>query len=342
MLQSLQTETQNKNLAIYHFLETQLEVFKGYFIVTRAIQDEEAIHQMRVAIKRIRSIRKLKKHINIPILLNEEQYIDIKALFAVSGQMRDLHVQQKLLKKFIRELEFEFVDFANYLDELHTDFGQQLNQNLQSFNLKQFDEGGDSSNQPAFPENSIDLEGESFSFLRLKLDKINELIQTMDKDEFVHDLRKQVKHLFFILHFFSTYFPEREIGSYEIKALKVVGEKLGNWNDREVFTNRLEEFVNTNDDNYLDIHPEYAHLVKHLEEDKQKFLQGVDADLKQELKSIKALLNNGFRETVELIEYVSDKVSSSQPGPPPPPVSGLACLAGKAGIPYPLNARMIE
>jgi len=264
----MEAETNNKNLAIYHFLGTQLEVFKGYFIVSRAIQDEEAIHQMRVAIKRIRSIRKLKKHINIPILLSEEQYHDIKALFAVSGQMRDLHVQQKLLRKFIKELELEFVDFANYLDELHTAFSQQLDKSLQSFNLKQFDEGGDDSDQPAFPENNIDLEKESFSFLHIKLDKIEQLIQAMDKDEFVHDLRKQVKHLFFILQFFSAHFPEREIGSYDTTALKEVGEKLGNWNNREIFTQRFEEFVNANDENYLDIHPEYAHLVKHLEEDK--------------------------------------------------------------------------
>jgi CHAD domain-containing protein len=289
----MEIETKNKNLAVYHFLETQLEVFKGYFIVTRAIQDEEAIHQMRVAIKRIRSILKLKKHINLPSLLNEEQFNDIKALFAVSGQMRDLHVQQKLLKKFIGELEFEFVDFANYLDELYTDFSQQLEQSLQSFNLKQFDESDDDSSHPAFPENNIDLEQESFSFLHIKLDKIEQLIQAMDKDEFVHDLRKQVKHLFFILHFFSTYFPEREIGSYDIAALKSVGERLGKWNDCEVFKDRVEAFVELQKENYPNLHPEYLRLLEYLDEEKKKYLQTVDADLNQELENIKLLLENG-------------------------------------------------
>jgi CHAD domain-containing protein len=289
----METETQNKNLSVYQFLETQLEVFKGYFIVTRAIQDEEAIHQMRVAIKRIRSILKLKKHIEFPSLLSEGQYTDIKTLFAISGQMRDLHVQQKLHKKFIEEFECEFIDFADYLIELQVQFNQQLLQNLKSFNLKQFDEAADGSKLPAVIEDNIDLEKESFSFLHLKLDKMEQLIQTVDKDEFVHDLRKQVKHLYFILNFFATHFPERAIGSYDIIALKSVGERLGNWNDLEVFKHRVEALVDLKGENYLTLHPEYTRLVEYLDEEKKNYLQDVEVDLKRELESIKLLLENG-------------------------------------------------
>jgi len=289
----MRCETQNKNLAVYQFLETQLEVFKGYFIVTRAIQDEEAIHQMRVAIKRIRSIRKLKKHINFPSLLSVDQYSEIKALFALSGQMRDLHVQQKLLKKISKELEIEFTDFTNYLIELETQLSQQLQQSLQSFNLEQLDELGDGSVLPDLPKDNIDLEKESFSFLSNKLEKINHLIQTIYQDEFVHDLRKQVKQLFFILNFFSTYFPEREIGSYDTKELKGVGEKLGAWNDREVIKSSVEEFIVSREDNYLEAHPEYARLLEFIKEEKQKYLEGLDVVLKHELENIKLLVENG-------------------------------------------------
>jgi len=316
----------NKNLAVYRFLETQFQVFKGYFIVTRAIQDEEAIHQMRVAIKRIRSIQKLKKHLNFPSLLNDEQYNDIKALFAISGQMRDLQVQQKLLRKFTKELEFEFVELKEYLIELEVTLGEQFHQSLLSFNLKQFEGVGNGSELPDFAEDNIDLEKESFVFLHKKLDKIHHLIQSMDQSEFVHDLRKQVKHLFFILHFFSSYFPERKIGAYDTIALKGVGEKLGNWNDREVFMRRVEEFVGSSEEKYLESHPEYSQLMEYLKEKKQEYLQGIDVDLSQELDNIKALLNNGFKETEKLTEDVINKVSSSQPGPPSPPVSGLASL----------------
>jgi len=286
----MQTKTINKNLAIYQFLETQLEVFKGYFIVTRAIQDEEAIHQMRVAIKRIRSIRKLKEHINFPGIFNAEQYNNVKTLFAVSGQMRDIHVQQKLLKKFSKELNFEFEDFNTFLLGLETKQKLLLKQNLRAFNLHQLDHR---ENGTKFPEDNIDLERESFGFLNKKLERINQLIKAMDQDEFVHDLRKQVKHLFFILHFFSDYFPERDIGTYDTKNLKIVGEKLGAWNDRQVFNVRLENFISNMNENYLKVNTEYRRLLEYLEEEKQKYLHGVDDELSRELEKIRLLVDNG-------------------------------------------------
>ncbi len=47
-----------KSLVIYLFLEVQLQLFKEYLFATHTTRDAEAIHQIRVAIKRIRTIRK--------------------------------------------------------------------------------------------------------------------------------------------------------------------------------------------------------------------------------------------------------------------------------------------
>lgn len=280
----------NSNQAIYHFLGKQLQLFRGYFLVAQASMEEEAIHQMRVAIKRIRTIRKLKKHIHFPSLLNDEQYAAIKTIFAVSGQLRDLQIQRNLLKGYINELNFTFGDFAAYLEELENQLLEKYRQTIQTLDFNQFNEVARAVEPMGGQEDRIDLEKESIDFLCKKTEKINNLILLMDKDEFVHALRKQVKQLFFILQFLKKQFPENELTQYKLRALKNTGEHIGNWNDRDVFLNRVNEFLDFKDDKYLAGNSEYQILFFRLEDEKAKILNGIGPELNIELAKLKRLL----------------------------------------------------
>ncbi len=280
----------DSNQAIYHFLETQLQLFRGYFLVVRASMDEEAIHQMRVAIKRIRTIRKLKKHIHFPSLLNESQYNSIKTIFAISGQVRDLQIQRNLLKGYINELEFTFDDFATYLEELENQLLGKFRQTIQTINFNQFNEVARVDEPLGESEDRIDLEKESVDFLCKKIDKIDKLILLINNDEFVHTLRKQVKQLFFILQFLKKHFPGNEFGQFKLKALKNIGEHIGNWNDRDVFLSRVNEFLGSKDDKSPVGNVEYQVLLSRLEDEKVKILKVIGPELNIELTYLKTLL----------------------------------------------------
>jgi len=294
------------NHAIYHYLETQLQVFKGHFLITQATMDEEAIHQMRVAIKRIRSIRKLKKHINFPSLLRDEQYVSIKALFAVSGQIRDLQVQRTLLKNYVSELKFEFGDFSSFLDLQESQLAVQLNQTIQTFYNNQFSEITQARGGIDLVEENTDIENESVEFLHRKIDKINKLILLIERDEFVHNLRKQVKQLFFILQFLKNHFPASVFSAYKLKALKDIGEHLGKWNDRDVILNRLHEFLEPRDDIYLEDNAEYQILIYCLEDEKKQMLKDIDLALYLEMINLKSLFQEDYKENQEMETIVEE------------------------------------
>ncbi|OQX82340.1 MAG: hypothetical protein B6D64_00590 [Bacteroidetes bacterium 4484_276] len=278
--------------AIYHFLETQLQLFRGYFLITQASMEEEAIHQMRVAIKRIRAIRKLKKHINFPSLLDDEQYAAIKTIFAVSGQMRDLQIQRNLLKGYINDLNFTFDDLAAHLEELENQLLETFRQTIQTLDFNQFNEVARIAEPLDGQEDRINLEKESVDFLHKKIGKINELILLMDKDEFVHALRKQIKQLYFILQFIKKHFPKNELTQYKLKALKNIGEHIGNWNDRDVFLNRIDGFFGSKDDKFPEGNAEYPVLYSRLEDEKVTILNGIKPELNIELTNLKTLLSN--------------------------------------------------
>lgn len=265
----------------------QLQLFKGHFLITQASMDEEAIHQMRVAIKRIRTIQKLKKHINFPTVIDDDQYRAIKKIFSVSGELRDIQVQLDMLKKYKKELRFSFAELFGYLKSKKQDLTDQLNKTISEIDFSQFDELTDPGTLEVDLDGKADLERQSKDFLKRKVNKLQRLILFLDQEDFVHDLRKQVKQLFFILQFLASNFPESPFADFQLKKLKTTGEKLGQWNDRDVFKCMLGKFVSKQEDDFLYDHAEYQILFYVLKDEKQRLLSGIDLDLYMELTEVK-------------------------------------------------------
>ncbi|MFP4470552.1 MAG: CHAD domain-containing protein [Bacteroidales bacterium] len=292
----MESNNNGKNKAIYHFLETQLQLFKGHFLVTQASMDEDAIHQMRVAIKRIRTIQKLKKHINFPTIIDEQQYAAIRQIFSVSGMLRDLQIQTGLLKNYRKELKFSFDDLQDHLNQKEHQLVDQLNRTIQEIDFERFNELPDPEASINDLDKKADLEKQSLDFLKKKIGNIRRLILLLDREEFVHDLRKQVKQLFFILQFLSTNFPESHFGDYRLKPLKDAGESLGDWNDRDVFLNMLNAFLEEKVGDYLFENAEYQILQYVLTDEKQKLLHDLDLKIYMELIDLRVRLGEGAQE----------------------------------------------
>jgi CHAD domain-containing protein len=281
----MESKNTNSNPEIYHFLRVQLHHLRKHFVATRAGMSVEAIHQMRVALKRIRTIHKLKKHIHFPSLLNDEQYVSLKSIFAVAGQMRDLQVQQNMLALYAEEHGVEVKEFAACIDDLEKHNAGQLKQAILAFDFKFFDILKQNPGMRAFIEENIDVEKECTEFLQLKINTINGLLLLIDRDEYVHDLRKEVKQLFFVLEFLQKYFPDSRYGAYDLKTLKETGEQLGNWNDCEVLIKRLHEFLGSEREISQQGREQCSQLIHHLENEKHKYLENIDMKLKTEIKA---------------------------------------------------------
>ncbi len=286
----MEASQNEQNLAIYNFLETQLQLFKGHFLITQASMDEEAIHQMRVAIKRIRTIQKLKKHIHFPTIIDQDQYKSIKIIFADSGKLRDLQIQQSLLSNFRKSLKFTFFELNTFLNTREKELTEDLNQTISKTDFSRFLDIPEPTESVEDISDKSNLETESLDFLKKKIANIYKLIFTLDEDEHVHDLRKQAKQLFFILQFLKTHFPESEVSGYSLKTLKNVGEKIGDWNDRDVFNVMLSGFISDRTDDFLLQSPEYRILQYVLQDEKTKLLEGIDVELYLELMILKSIL----------------------------------------------------
>jgi len=284
-----------KNKTFYEFLETQLQLFKGHLMVTKASKDEEAIHQMRVAIKRIRTIQKLKKKIDFPVRIPDTINEAIKVVFQTTGRLRDLQIQTGLLLHYQKEIKSPFKELENYLTQLGNELDELISKTTREIDLSAVEE------LPGLPESDyqIDIEKESLTFLDKKMSKINHLIILISNEEQVHELRKQVKQLFFILQFLSEKMSDSLLFGYDLKALKRLSDALGFWNDRDFFRQMVLKFVSFQHADFLENNPEYLILLYLIEHEKRRFLHNLDIELYLEMIMLKSLLQNNTFENMD-------------------------------------------
>jgi CHAD domain-containing protein len=281
--------TENTSIAIYQFLDEQLDIFKDLLTQIDASMEEETIHRLRVTVKKIRTIQKLKKYINFPKIIDKQQYKSIREIFALSGQMRDLQIQQNLLSGYNKSLKFSFPELSQHLTQKAQLFAHDLHQKINTMVVEDF---GELQQAAAVDSENLlpDIQKESISFLELKINTINKLLFTLDRDDHVHDLRKELKQLFFVLQFLKKHFPDDDLSGVKLNSLRKITERIGQWNDRDVFIKMLHEFVEGQGEDFLIEHPEHTILEYALKNEKSRFLEGIAVNTYLELINLKVFL----------------------------------------------------
>ena len=165
-----------------------------------------------------------------------------------------------------------------------------LDKTIHKINSDQF------NNLHASPENDgnfIDnqsIENQSLDFISFQIRKIRKLIVIRTNDENIHELRKLVKQLYYLLQFLNNYFPECCLAKYDTGNLRTIGDNLGHWHDRVVLKERVLEFAGNMGENFILKNPEYQILLYILDDEKRKLLKGLDVNLYLETINLRYLL----------------------------------------------------
>jgi len=281
--------SENKNISLYEFLDRQIGLFRDNFFVTRASMDHEAIHQMRVAVKRINTIYKLKKHIDFPVSINRRLFEVIRAIYGNSGKLRDIQLQQTILYHYRKTLKFGFTELQDFLNKTETRLEELLMKIVAEIDAEFLNETGNNTAVLDDIQQYAGLENESVRFIWKKIEKIEKLILLLDNEDFVHDLRKQVKQLFFVLQFLNSHFPDSIFGKYDLKPLQQVGDRLGKWNDITMFQEQISLFTQLPGAEQHDNEVEYYLLGKVMEADKRNLVRNLDVLIYLELIGLKVL-----------------------------------------------------
>jgi CHAD domain-containing protein len=266
----------NESNALVTHWKAAAQAFQKNMLAVERRGDHEAIHDARVAMKKLRSYAMLYDSTVGTTLCKQIKKFSLQ--YRTAGACRDTYNSLQLVKKFGKKLNCEFQLFLAYLQ-----FTLQANLRYLRYVLKVrpilTQEWQEWESMIAAPELQSAHVTKSMKEAIVELWESIRVPKSMDDAEWLHSLRKDLKRIFYALQ--AVPMPER-FSAHHIKEIRELNTLFGKWQDLHQLELRTKDFK----ENLLDKSTsEYGHLkqlLKAIEKEKESEYNA----LRQKLSSL--------------------------------------------------------
>ncbi|MCB9024422.1 MAG: CHAD domain-containing protein [Lentimicrobiaceae bacterium] len=272
-----------KRLETY-FLKHHQAFISNYALTINSF-DSDAIHDLRVAIKRMRAVYVLLEKIFPEKFAAKEAEGALHELFRLSGRMRDAQVQQKLTATYEQKLNCSFTEYQHYLKIQERKAIRKFLKYLEGYEA----------------ETDMALKMEAFKTLMgltddetIRLNIINHvdelmhitksMIDNQDKDENLHEIRRKLKECHYLLAVLKKNDPALPTLEKTLKTLDTTNNLLGEWHDQIVGMDTLGKFMQKKQIEMVIGINRYHLLGEHLAQDRLHLHSDIMRLIEQELK----------------------------------------------------------
>lgn len=254
---------------------------------SRAGEDIEAVHDMRVATRRMRSTLRLLSAYYKPKVI--KAHLDgMKSVARALGAVRDLDVLLEEIETFVKQLE-KADDLLPVLEALHAERAKArkaLHKTLDKRDYRRFVEDFTAflskPGKGALPIDTDELQPFQVRHLlpeliyeHLGAVRVYETVLENADEPTLHQLRIETKRLRYAVTIFSDVLGTG--GTEFIAELKLMQDHLGKLNDLHVAQERLNELAGSLDaETQADSRAALESYVAHLREEHEKLRSGVD------------------------------------------------------------------
>lgn len=215
--------------------QVQRKVLHDNLSRLREKMDEDAIHDLRVAIKKLRSYVKLYGHLCHK--KDADELTSIRKLFSVFGKHRNMSITRKLLTSFSETKAVNPNSLLIYLQLLQDQITPFCQQTLHDFNEVQLDDFTKRLNEHFQNTDQSELCVAVKGLIGSATKTVSRDLDHFKKKS--HLIRKHLKDIFYWSHLFDEeiYFPKPEL-----KRLDKILDHLGSVQDHEVLKENLKNF----------------------------------------------------------------------------------------------------
>ena len=248
-------------------------IIEENYSLAMSYADEDGIHDMRVGIKRMRAYFNLIEWIN-PVFQAKQALRPIRRLFKATGKIRDIHVQQELVRKWSSELGLEMSEYYNFLKQNEMKERKRFLPTAKKFDLGIFQENW------SLIQNTLTFI--STEYIQYKSEdrfnsQIEGLIKFKEKENFIEDdyhaIRILAKETRYTLEVLQTCFPAKDAWKNLNEALRKVHQALGRWHDDDVARQFLDNFLRLYFRKKFYDRSSYTKYKRNLTSDKKKQLK---------------------------------------------------------------------
>ena len=224
---------EGSNLILKNWLEHQM-IFNDNLLICRKRPTKISVHDLRVAIKKMRSYLRLKQQ-----LANEdwkESFSKITALFRSFGRLRDYEISLMLLRKMERKEQLSFIFFKEYLCVNRSLARKWARQDAIRFDEHEPDIFDEQFN--LLPGNNEEMTESIIQLSALKIREVKTLTKHFHRN--AHEIRKHLKDVYYWLKICPKEFAESFIN---LKILDRTLHYLGNFQDHFVLQKKIKQYI---------------------------------------------------------------------------------------------------
>lgn len=220
------------NLILKNWLQ-QKEVFIENLIISRKRPTKDSTHDLRVAVKKMRSYLRLNEE-----FINQDgrrSFFEIRDLFKCFGRLRDFDMSLELCRKQERQWKISLPAFKEYLSANRSLTRRWAKQAAIKFNEQQpvFDFQFSFFNGLSVAETSAKV----IALAAEKIRKTKRLKKHFYKN--AHEIRKQLKDVLYWLKIC----PKEQLENFaDIKHLDATLKYLGTWQDHYIFKRKIRQY----------------------------------------------------------------------------------------------------
>jgi len=230
-----------KDNFIIHYLDKQYQKAGDHFELASTKYHEEAIHQYRVALKRILAVYQFTEDVHPASFDAQEHFSPWKTSYKSFGNIRDLQVTMAVLGEFESKLGKRYKKFRKHLRKSLKQEVKASRKTLRNSVIPPLKE----DNDPAFllwrDLSDEDIVEKGMVFSKKLIDDTRLMMHGDDRKKW-HKTRMRIRKLRFIVNLIRK-IDEEAVEHDAYKAIKKSGSLLGDWHDNVVLRKQLKKFV---------------------------------------------------------------------------------------------------
>jgi CHAD domain-containing protein len=230
----------DKNLILKNWLQ-QKEVFIDNVIISRKRPTKDSVHDLRVAVKKMRSYLRLNEEVTKEDW--KDSFTGIRNLFKTFGKLRDFDISLQLCRRYERQNQLPVSAFKEYLSVNRSLLRRWVKDAAKNIHEQ----------QPVFDRqfsyfNELFAAEASQKIIELSIEIIKKIKR--GKKHFkknAHEIRKLLKDVVYWLKIIP-----KSVKAIDLKPLDRLLTYLGTWQDHFIFIRMTKQyakaFVNTKDE----------------------------------------------------------------------------------------------
>jgi CHAD domain-containing protein len=229
------------------YIKKQFNQLRKNILKSFNLKNKEAIHDFRVALKRIVSILKfMKKH---ELRKNVDKLYKVTKLnfvFKVGGDLRENQINRKILKSYKDQFNYQFTVVNKYLKGKEKIAGRVLKRTRKKVSFKKTRKFESMLLQTFREIREDEVMSLIDQFISARITEIETLILDHHVESRLHRIRKLIKSIKYMLELSGQ--EKRSYGTlnFTIEKITLLEDHIGHWHDLFVFQeelNSLKEYL---------------------------------------------------------------------------------------------------